>query len=139
MTRESRREAGLSSQITFDWMWRLNRICADDQFIAVLAVHAHQKPRSSQAALETLDLSAQPVLGNSGRCCELCERNDSSVPLVQRREQLPFRRRQLALPPVLEDKREVTPIYIRIYVHQISGGDLCAAASAEPPPGRTRH
>ena len=86
MTRESRREAGLSSQITFDWMWRLNRICADDQFIAVLAVHAHQKPRSSQAALETLDLSAQLALGNSGRCCELCERNDPSVPLVQRRE-----------------------------------------------------
>jgi hypothetical protein len=42
-------------------------------------------------------------------------------------------------PPTLEDKREVLPIYTGINVDQIRGGDLCAAASAETPPGWTWH
>jgi hypothetical protein len=85
--REPRRaRRGFFSRVAFGWMWRLDGICVDDQFIAVRAVRAHQKPRSSQAALEALDVSAQPALGNSGRCRELRERNDPSVPLVQRRE-----------------------------------------------------
>jgi hypothetical protein len=110
-----------------------------DQFIAVLDVRNHQKPRSSQAAPEALYKSAQFVLGISGRCRELRERNDPPVPLVQRREELPFRRRQLMPEPTLEDKREVLPIYARIGVHQVRGGDLCATAPAEAPPGQTCH
>ena len=94
-----------------------------------------QKPRSNQAAPEAVDLCAYPALSISGRCRELRNRNDSTVPLVQRREELPFRRRQLMPPPTLEDKREVLPIYTGINVDQIRGGDLCAAASAEAPPG----
>src|SRR5580704_18517948 len=47
-----------------------------DQFIAVLDVRNHQKPRSSQAAPKALYKSAQFVLGISGRCRELRERND---------------------------------------------------------------
>jgi hypothetical protein len=75
----------------------------------------------------------------SGRCRELRERNDPPVPLVQRREQSPLRRRQLTSLPTLEEKREVLPIYARIGVHQVRGGDLCATAPAEAPPGQTSH
>src|SRR5258707_15551222 len=98
-----------------------------------------QKPRSDQAAPEAVDMRAYVALSNSGRCRELRERNDPPVPLVQRREELPFRRRQLMPAPTLNDKREVLPIYTGINVHQIRGGDLCAAASAETPPGWTCH
>jgi hypothetical protein len=72
-------------------------------------VRNHQKPRSSQTAPKALYKSAQFVLGISGRCRELRERNDPPVPLVQRREQSPFRRRQLTSLPTLEEKREVLP------------------------------
>jgi hypothetical protein len=84
-------------------------------------------------------MCAHVALSNSGRCRELRERNDPPVPLVQRREELPFRRRQLMPSPTLEDKREVLPIYTGINVDQIRGGDLCAAASAEKPPRWTWH
>ena len=110
-----------------------------DQFIAVRDVRNHQKPRSSQAAPKALYKSAQFALGISGRCRELRERNDPPVPLVQRCEQSPFRRRQLTSLPTLEEKREVLPIYARIGVHQVRGGDLCATAPAEAPPGQTCH
>lgn len=98
-----------------------------------------QKPRSNQAAPEAVDLCAYVALSNSGRCRELRERNDPPVPLVQRREELPLRRPQLMPPPTVEDEREVFPIYTGINVDQIRGGDLCAAASAETPPGWTWH
>jgi hypothetical protein len=98
-----------------------------------------QKPRSNQAAPEAVDVCAHVARSHSDRCRELRERNDPPVPLVQRREELPFRRRQLMQAPTLNDKREVLPIYTGINVHQIRGGDFCAAASAETPPGRTWH
>jgi hypothetical protein len=110
-----------------------------DQFMAVRDVRNHQKPRSSQAPPKALYKSAQFALGISGRCRELRERNDPPVPLVQRREQSPFRRRQLTSLPILEEKREVLPIYARIGIHQVRGGDLCATAPAEAPPGQTCH
>jgi hypothetical protein len=110
-----------------------------DQFIAVRDVRNHQKPRSSQAAPEALYKSAQFALGISGRCRELRERDDPPMPLVQRREQSPFRRRQLTSLPTLEEKREVLPIYARIGVHQVRGGDLGATAPTEAPPGQTCH
>lgn len=94
-----------------------------------------QEPRSKQTAPEAVDLCAYLALSISGRCCELRDWNDPPVPVVKRREELPFRRRQLMPPPTLEDKREVLPIYTGINVDQIRGGDLCAAASAEAPPG----
>jgi hypothetical protein len=100
-------------------------------------MRAQQKPRSDQAAPEAGDLCAYFALSISGRCRELCRRNDPPVPLVQRREELPFRRRQLMPEPTLEDKREVLPIHPGINVHQIRVGDFCAAASAETPPGWT--
>jgi hypothetical protein len=90
-------------------------------------MRAQQKPRSDQAAPEAGDLCAYFALSISGRCRELCRRNDPPVPLVQRREELPFRRRQLMPEPTLEDKREVLPIHPGINVHQIRGGDFCAA------------
>jgi hypothetical protein len=98
-----------------------------------------QKPRSNQAAAEAVDLRAYLALSISGRCREFREWNDAPVPLIQRREELPFRRRQLMLPPTLEDKREVLPIDTGINVDQIRGGDLCAAASTETPPAWAWH
>ena len=102
-------------------------------------VRKQQKPRLSQASSEPKDKPAQFALGMPGRCRELREWNNPSVPLVQRREQKPFRQRQLTPPLTLEDKREVLPIYTRINVHQIRNCDLCAAASAEAPLGPTGH
>jgi hypothetical protein len=37
-------------------------------------------------------------------------------------------------PAILEDKREVLPIYARISIHQIRGGDLGAARGAKARP-----
>jgi hypothetical protein len=105
----------------------------------VRVVRQHEKPRSNEAAPEALDKCAYIPLGVPGRCRELRERNDPPVPLVQRRKEPPFCRRQLMPPPTLKDKREMLPIYARISVHQIGGGDLSAAASAETPPGLTWH
>jgi hypothetical protein len=83
------------------------------------------------------------ALSISGRCRELCRWNDPPVPLVQRREELPFRRRQLMPEPTLKDKREVLLIHrgsmsIRFAVaisapqrrqKRLRGGPICASAS----------
>jgi hypothetical protein len=102
-------------------------------------VRKQQKPRLNQASPEPKGEPAQFALGIPGRCRELGEWNNPSVPLIQRREQNPFCQRQLTLSLTLEDKREVLPIYTRISIHQIRCGDLSAASSAEAPPGLTGH
>jgi hypothetical protein len=94
------------------------------------AVRQYAKPRSNQVAPEALNNSAQLVLRILGCCCEFRQRNYSPVPLVQRRKNLPFHRRQPMPLPTLEDKREVLPIYARISIHQIRGRDLGTAAPA---------
>ena len=94
------------------------------------AVRQYAKPRSNQAAPEALNNSAQLVPKILGCCCEFRQRNYSPVPLVQRRKNLPFHRRQPMPLPTLEDKREVLPIYARISIHQIRGRDLGTAAPA---------
>jgi hypothetical protein len=100
----------------------------------VRAVRQHQKSRSNQAAPEAINNSVQLALSISGRCRELCQRNDPPVPLVERRKESPFCWRQLMPPAILEDKREVFPIYVRISIHQIRGGDLGAARGAKARP-----
>jgi hypothetical protein len=61
------------------------------------------------------------------------------VPLVQRRKEPPFCRRQLLAPPALKDKREVLAIHTRIGIHQIRSRYLSAAASTEARPGPASH
>jgi hypothetical protein len=105
----------------------------------VRAVRHQPKPRLNEPVSEATDKPVKVALGISGRCREFRQRNDPSVPLVQRRKEPPFCRRQLLAPRAPKDKREVLAIYTRIGIHQIGGRYLSAAASTEARPGPTSH
>jgi hypothetical protein len=91
----------------------------------------------NQTAPEAANNSPQLALRISGCCRQFHQRNYSPVPLVQRRKDPPFRRRQPIPPPTLEHKREVLPIYTGINIHQIRCEDLGTAAPAETSPRST--
>jgi hypothetical protein len=94
-------------------------------------VRQHRKTRSNQAAPKARNNSAQLALNILGCCLKLRQRNYSPVPLVQRRKDQPFHRRQPIPPPILENNREVLPIYTGISIHQIRDGDLGTAPPAK--------